>query len=451
MKAKDIKSTSNDNTVKKFAVENPRWKSDMQLAVKLGYTVEPQNEEQTEYLNRIKAKLAEKEAKAKAKEEQKKSLLKKMSDAMKAKKAQLVSVANDLADRIICKAIEKEEQQKRFAEKDKELKAKADKQRKEKAEKKRERKAQLRNKTIPSPEAIAANKKQQDFLSKVHTTKREEIEKKLNAKIELFDMSREEWEAKRAEKKAKQQKAIEARWNSIKNKIQLKRTTKGQRIEAIKAKKATGKAAYEAELKRQADMIIADRAGYAARQEKKQKTEAERLAMIAEKRKARKNKLFAEKLKQIQKKASVIKHFLESEAARLARKEEKRAKYLTKGGTKVPKVKNKKEVDTARAKAYQEIAESKLKSNINRYIIHVATIDSNNIITDSIGAFNCTEKDLEKRMKTAHNNEMKRNPDNYIGIYAYSGIHKNQKCVKEMLNDKHKEGNSRVNNSAIAA
>ena len=90
--------------------------------MKLGYKVEALNEEQAEYIKKIETKLAEKEAKAKVKEEVKQTLLKKMSDIMKAKKAAIVSAASDLADRIILRAIEKEEQKKKFDEADKKSK-----------------------------------------------------------------------------------------------------------------------------------------------------------------------------------------------------------------------------------------------------------------------------------------------------------------------------------------
>lgn len=61
------------------------------------------------------------------------------------------------------------------------------------AEKKRKRKAELRNKTIPSPEAIANAKKQQDFLAKAHAAKREEIEARLDEKENFMNQSAEEW------------------------------------------------------------------------------------------------------------------------------------------------------------------------------------------------------------------------------------------------------------------
>lgn len=445
---KDIKSQTIDNSTKKYPVESKTWKSDVYQALKLGYKVEALNEEQAEYIKKIETKLAEKAAKAKVKEEVKQTLLKKMSDIMKAKKAAIVSTANDLADRIILRAIEKEEQKKKFDEADKKIKEKVKKDKMAIAEKKRKRKAELRNKTIPSPEAIANAKKQQDFLAKAHAAKREEIEARLNKKEEFMDQSVEEWSKKREERiKHNTELALKRLHHK---EIKLKRTTKAERIEAIKAKKEAGKAAFNAEMKRQASEIAADRQGYANRVEKRRRTETERLARIAERRKLRKDKIFTEHLKQQKIQQLNLKRFIESEKARLARKEEKRAKYLTTGGIKVPKVKNNVAVDKTRAEEYIKAAEAKMKDEKVRYLIRIASIASSEIISDSVCAFICKPEELNKRMKEAHNKRMKEEPDTYVGIYAYSGIGKDQKCVSEMLNDKFKD-RSRLNPKSEAA
>lgn len=445
---KDIKSQTIDNSTKKYPVESKTWKSDVYQALKLGYKVEALNEEQAEYIKKIETKLAEKAAKAKVKEEVKQTLLKKMSDIMKAKKAAIVSAANDLADRIILRAIEKEEQKKKFDEADKKIKEKVKKDKMAIAEKKRKRKAELRNKTIPSPEAIANAKKQQDFLAKAHAAKREEIEARLSEKEEFMDQSVEEWSKKREERiKHNTELALKRLHHK---EIKLKRTTKAERIEAIKAKKEAGKAAFNAEMKRQASEIAADRQGYANRVEKRRRTETERLARIAERRKLRKDKIFTEHLKQQKIQQLNLKRFIESEKARLARKEEKRAKYLTTGGIKVPKVKNNVAVDKTRAEEYIKAAEAKMKDEKVRYLIRVASIASSEIISDSVCAFICKPEELNKRMKEAHNKRMKEEPDTYVGIYAYSGIGKDQKCISEMLNDKFKD-RSRLNPKSEAA
>lgn len=445
---KDIKSQTIDNSTKKYPVESKTWKSDVYQALKLGYKVEALNEEQAEYIKKIETKLAEKAAKAKVKEEVKQTLLKKMSDIMKAKKAAIVSAANDLADRIILRAIEKEEQKKKFDEADKKIKEKVKKDKMAIAEKKRKRKAELRNKTIPSPEAIANAKKQQDFLAKAHAAKREEIEARLDEKENFMNQSAEEWSKKHEERIKRNTELALKRLHH--KEIKLKRTTKAERIEAIKAKKEAGKAAFNAEMKRQASEIAADRQGYANRVEKRRRTETERLAMIAERRKLRKDKIFTEHLKQQKIQQLNLKRFIESEKARLARKEEKRAKYLTTGGIKVPKVKNNVAIDKTRAEEYIKVAETKMKDEKERYIIRIASIASSEIISDSVCAFICKPEELNKRMKEAHNKRMKEEPDTYVGIYAYSGIGKDQKCVSEMLNDKFKD-RSRLNPKSEAA
>jgi len=445
---KDIKSQTIDNSTKKYPVESKTWKSDVYQALKLGYKVEALNEEQAEYIKKIETKLAEKAAKAKVKEEMKQTLLKKMSDIMKAKKAAIVSAANDLADRIILRAIEKEEQKKKFDEADKKIKEKVKKDKMAIAEKKRERKAELRNKTIPSPEAIANAKKQQDFLAKAHAAKREEIEARLDEKENFMNQSAEEW-SKKHEERIKHNTELALKRLHHKE-IKLKRTTKAERIEAIKAKKEAGKAAFNAEMKRQASEIAADRQGYANRVEKRRRTETERLAMIAERRKLRKDKIFTEHLKQQKIQQLNLKRFIESEKARLARKEEKRAKYLTTGGIKVPKVKNNIAVDKTRAEEYIKVAETKMKDEKVRYLIRIASIASSEIISDSVCAFICKPEELNKRIKEAHNKHMKEEPNTYVGIYAYSGIGKDQKCVSEMLNDKFKD-RSRLNPKSEAA
>lgn len=445
---KDIKSQTIDNSTKKYPVESKTWKSDVYQALKLGYKVEALNEEQAEYIKKIETKLAEKEAKTKVKEEMKQTLLKKMSDIMKAKKAAIVSAANDLADKIILRAIEKEEQKKKFDEADKKIKEKVKKDKMAIAEKKRKRKAELRNKTIPSPEAIANAKKQQDFLAKAHAVKREEIEARLNKKEEFMNQSIEERNKKHEERVKRDTEYALKRLHH--KEIKLKYTTKAERIEAIKAKKEAGKAAFNAEMKRQASEIAADRQGYANRVEKRRRTEIERLARIAERRKLRKDKIFTEHLKQQKIQQLNLKRFIESEKARLARKEEKRAKYLTTGGIKVPKVKNNVAVDKTRAEEYIKAAEAKMKDEKVRYLIRIASIASSEIISDSVCAFICKPEELNKRMKEAHNKHMKEEPDTYVGIYAYSGIGKDQKCVSEMLNDKFKD-RSRLNPKSKAA
>lgn len=445
---KDIKSQTIDNSIKKYPIESKTWKSDVYRALKLGYKVEALNEEQAEYIKKIETKLAEKAEKAKVKEEVKQVLLKKMSDIMKAKKAAIVSAANDLADRIILRAIEKEEQKKKFDKIDEKIKEKVKKDKMAIAEEKRKRKVELRNKTIPSLETIANAKKQQDFLAKVHAVKREEIEARLDKKKEFMNQSVEKWK-KAHEERIKRDTELALKRLHHKE-IKLKRTSKAERIEAIKAKKEAGKIAYDTEMKRQASEIMADRQGYANRVAKRKKTETEHLTNLTKRRKQRKDKVFTEYLKQKKIQQLNLQRFIESEKTRLARKEEKRAKYLTTGGIKVPKVKNKIAIDKTRAEEYIKAAETKMKDEKVRYIIRIASATSSEIVGDSVRAFICKPEELDERMKEAHNNNMKNEPDTYIGIYAYQRINTDMKCIKEILNDKFKDY-SRLNPKNKAA
>lgn len=455
MSKKDIKSKKNTFQI---PVNTPNWKNEIRNAVNAGMEVEGLNEEQTEYINKCIADKKAKEEKIKAREEKKQSLLKKASEALKQKKLQILEVANALADRILCKAIEKEEREAEFAKRKEEIKKKVDKETIAKAEKKRERKTDLLNRSIPSKEAIAANKNRQNFLAKAHTQKREEIEKQLQAKIDYMKEEATKVEEKRNARKEKELKLASKRLEMHKAKkdgtFKLKHTTKEERIEAIKAEKAVGKAGYTQELKKQASEIEADRKGYMERVLKREESERQRLERIIEHRQARKDKEFSEKLKQQKITQRNLNRFIESEKNRLARKEEHRAKYLTGGGIAIPKVKNKIEVDKQRAEEYMNQTATKV-DNKERYLIRIASTNNPSIITDSVGAFICKPEDLQKRLKEAHNHQMKDNPDTYVGIYAYSGIGKDQVCIAEMINDKFLEfegkSTSRINAEAKAA
>jgi hypothetical protein len=358
--------------------------------------------------------------------------LKNMTDAMKKKKAEILTVANDFADRVILKAIEKEENAKKWAEVDKKNKEKSDKILVEKADAKRKRKASRRitlNKTIPSGKALEVAKKQQEELK----TKFYDAEAKKLAKIEEKRVARE------ARKKSMEKKKL-THLKTHKEGIKLTRTTKEQRITAAKQSKLDGYLAFDKEMQRQSAEIMADRAGYGLRLEKRKKNEAERLAMLAEKRKSRKDKLVAVGLCTTAKVKSDIKHFLKAEESRKAKKLAKTAKYLTKGGIEVPKVKNKVALNKERAAEYIKNAEKAANTEKTRYIIRISSVnETSKIMTDSVRAFMCTAKELPKRIKEVHNNYMKEEKDTYIGTYAYEGAGKAQKCVYEMINDAHKD------------
>lgn len=110
---------------------------------------------------------------------------------------------------------------------------------------------------------------------------------------------------------------------------------------AAEARKA-GYLAYKAEMQRQASEIAADPKAYQARQEKRAKSEQERLSMLAEKRKARMEKLQRVELTQKQKTLKDLEHFKLAQERRNKKKLERRQMYLSKDGIQLPKVKNKK-------------------------------------------------------------------------------------------------------------
>lgn len=458
MAKKDIKSTKKEEKGIQVPML-PGWKNEMRNAVNVGMKIDPINEEQTEYLNKCIKDKEEKDAKIAAREKEKQELLAKASEEMKKKKEELLKVANDLADRILCVAIAREEQKKKFESIDKTIKEKVDKELKEKAKAKREAKASklktlLTNKTIPSPEAIKLNKSRQNFLSKAHAVKLEEITKRTKEWEEKWKVDKEKYEEIRKTRNERDMKLANKRLEMHKAKkngtFKLKRTTKEERIEAIKAKKAEGLIGYNKEMQRQSSEIMADREGYAKRIAKRQELETQRISRILEHRQKRRDKLFAEKLKQQKITQLNLNRFLESEKKRLARKTEKSAMYLTKGGVETPKVKNKVKVDEVKAKEFIEKHNNRIDERV-RFLIRIAHTDHPDMITDSVGAFVCKPDELSKRLKEAHNKHMKSEPDNYIGIYAYSGIGKDQVCIAEMINDKFLEFNGKSTSRKIKA
>ena len=254
---------------------------------------------------------------------------KSITDKAKELKERIIKNANDLADRILDRAIAREEVEKQWAEKKEELLKKATELRKKAAQEKRDRRNNQRleiNKTIPfchvgkfaNPEDItkyndyiAAVRKQQEELAnkaKTESKKEETVEKKHNKK------------------------------DTVKRTPTM-RTTKDERIQAAIEKKIQGKANYRKELQKQASEIEADPKGYQERQQKKQKSEQERLDMLAAKRKERLEKKIKNELTTKQLVLKQINDFKESQKKRLEKKDLKRAKYITKGGKKVNKFK----------------------------------------------------------------------------------------------------------------
>lgn len=337
-----------------------------------------------------------------------------LTEKAKMLKETILANANALADRILNKAIAEEERELAWAKRKEEIIAENKKKQLEAAQKKREIKDAKRleivkHKTIPTitPELD----RNQKILEDYHAKHLAEIEEKRNKRLE-----------------AAKQKAINKIHHS-EVKVE-KHTTKAERIEAIKEKKRIGKENYNKEMQKQASEIAADRKGYSERITKREEIEAKRLQMLAERRKKRLEKLQIVELTQRQKTIKDLERFAEAEKIRLKKKEEKRAKYLTKGGIEVPKVKNKVETRPFEPKA------PKVSIEFNKYLIITARVtDKMSIIDSKPNELTCRPTDLSKRMKDYHNLEMKEHSDNYVGIFAYP-VNQPDHCVYEMINSK---------------
>lgn len=345
---------------------------------------------------------------------------KSITDKAKELKEIIISNANALADRILDRAIAREEAEKQWAEKKEELLKKATELRKKAAQEKRDRRNNQRleiNKTIPfchagkfaNPEDvtkyndyIAAVRKQQEELAnkvKTESKKEETVEKKHNKK------------------------------DTVKRTPTM-RTTKDERIQAAIEKKIQGKANYRKELQKQASEIEADPKGYQERQQKKQKSEQERLDMLAAKRKARLEKKIKNELTTKQLVLKQINDFKESQKKRLEKKDLKRAKYITKGGEKVNKFKIKTPLRPS-------VIIEKKDTELNSYNVVIARVtDKNTIIDSKPQVVKCKSNTLSNHIKDIHNTCMKdKNNENYVGIFVYP-IDQPDHCIFEMINSK---------------
>lgn len=293
-------------------IKNIPWKLSMRCAFISGEKIKPKNEEQSNYLDLLKAKKAKYDAK--------------IAELNKKQKERIDDIkvnADMLTERILESLIQKEETDKKLKKAEESAKAAAKDKKIKAAKEKRKRKSDIiKNVTIPNAAKIEEVKKQQNFLAEAHAVKRKEIEKRLDEKYKKCD----DIEVKTKEEREKRRKETMKKALSKIHKAGPKtRTTKEQRIEAIKEAKAEGKAKYEAmiaEHKAKGEDPIVK-----AKREEKAKKEAERQQRIAEHRIERKKKLMAVELSQKKKTESDVKRFLESEKIRLARKEAKRAKY----------------------------------------------------------------------------------------------------------------------------
>ena len=344
---------------------------------------------------------------------------KSITDKAKELKERIIKNANDLADRILDRAIAREEAEKQWAEKKEELLKKATELRKKAAQEKRDRRNNQRleiNKTIPfchagkfaNPEDVT---KYNDYIAAVRK-QQEELANKVKTE------SKEKDTVKKHNKK-----------DTVKRTPTM-RTTKDERIQAAIEKKIQGKANYRKELQKQASEIEADPKGYQERQQKKQKSEQERLDMLAAKRKERLEKKIKNELTTKQLVLKQINDFKESQKKRLEKKDLKRAKYITKGGEKVNKFKIKTPLRPS-------VIIEKKDTELNSYNVVIARVtDKNTIIDSKPQVVKCKSNTLSNHIKDIHNSQMKdKNNENYVGTFVYP-IDQPDHCIFEMINSK---------------
>lgn len=350
-------------------------------------------------------------------------------DKVKALKEKIIANANALADRILNKAIAKEEQQKAWETRKEKLKAEAAKKRKEAALKKREEKAKKLIQIHTSIPTKDTSKKQKAID--------EEIEKKHDEKMIAMETKFEDFDPKR-QKLTKEERIERNRKRAIKLvhhkeiKDKIKHTTKEEREKAAAEARKAAYLAYKAEMQRQASEIAADPKAYQARQEKRKKSEQERLNMLAEKRKARMDKLQQVELTQKQKILKDLEHFKLAQERRNEKKLQRRQMYLSKGGIQLPKVKNKVEV--------RPIIEQPKKqdSSKHRYIVRTQYIDQPSLTGDRVGAIVCLSDKLKDIVKYSFNKMMEKESDKVVGYFIYDSDNP-EVCIMEMVNSKYRE------------
>lgn len=360
-----------------------------------------------------------------------KSTEKKISslDKVKALKEKIIANANALADRILSKAIAKEEQEKAWETRKEELKAEAAKKRKEAALKKREEKAKKLSQIHSSIPTKDTSKKQKAIDKAIE----EKHDKKIIAKETKF----EDFNPKR-QKLTKEERIERNKKRAIKLihhkeiKDKTKHITKEERERIVAEARKAGYLAYKAEMQKQASEIAADPKAYQARQEKRKKSEQERLNMLAEKRKARMDKLQRVELTQKQKTLKDLEHFKLAQERRNKKKLERRQMYLSKGGIQLPKVKNKVEI--------RPIVEQPKKqdSSKHRYIVRTQYIDQSSLTGDRVSAIVCLPDKLKDIVKYSFNKMMEKESDKVVGYFIYDSDNP-EVCIMEMVNSKYRE------------
>lgn len=348
-------------------------------------------------------------------------------DKAKAYKELIIKNANDLADRILNKAIAKEEIEKAWQKRKKELKAEADKKRKEAALKKREEKAKKLisiHTSIPSKDTSEKQKK----IDK-------DIEKKHDEKMIASETKYEDWSPKQ-QKLTKEERIERNKKRAIKLihhkevKDKIKHTTAEEREANAAENRRIAYQNYLAEMQRQQSEKEADPKAAAERKEKRLTAKKDRMQMLAEKRLKRMERLQIVELTQKQKLAKDLEHFKQAQEARNAKKKEQRAKYLTKDGEKVPKVKNKVDVRPT-------IIEEKI-DNKHRYLTRTQYIGKNTPDGETVGAITCIPTKLKDIVKYNFNKLMEKESDNLVGIFIYDSDNP-EVCVMEMVNSKYRE------------
>lgn len=360
-----------------------------------------------------------------------KSTEKKISslDKVKALKEKIIANANALADRILSKAIAKEEQEKAWETKKEELKAEAAKKRKEAALKKREEKAKKLSQIHSSIPTKDTSKKQK-AIDKAIEEKHDEKMIAKETKFEDFNPKRQKLTKEERIERNKKRAIKLIHHKEIKDKTKHITKEEKERI-AAEARKA-GYLAYKAEMQKQASEIAADPKAYQARQEKRKKSEQERLNMLAEKRKARMEKLQRVELTQKQKTLKDLEHFKLAQERRNKKKLQRRQMYLSKGGIQLPKVKNKVEV--------RPIIEQPKKqdSSKHRYIVRTQYIDQPSLTGDRVGAIVCLPDKLKDIVKYSFNKMMEKESDKVVGYFIYDSDNP-EVCIMEMVNSKYRE------------
>lgn len=360
-----------------------------------------------------------------------KSTEKKISslDKVKALKEKIIANANALADRILSKAIAKEEQEKAWETRKEELKAEAAKKRKEAALKKREEKAKKLSQIHSSIPTKDTSKKQK-AIDKA-------IEEKHDEKMIAKEIKSEDFNPKR-QKLTKEERIERNKKRAIKLihhkeiKDKTKHITKEEKEKIAAEARKAGYLAYKAEMQKQASEIAADPKAYQVRQEKRKKSEQERLNMLAEKRKARMDKLQQVELTQKQKTLKDLEHFKLAQERRNEKKLQRRQMYLSKDGIQLPKVKNKVEV--------RPIIEQPKKqdSSKHRYIVRTQYIDQPSLTGDRVGAIVCLPDKLKDIVKYSFNKMMEKESDKVVGYFIYDSDNP-EVCIMEMVNSKYRE------------